>query len=72
MPVIWTAQWSETENTIFAIARDASTQKRAEPALTSAKEAAEASTRAKSEFLANMSHEIRIPMNGIIGRPIWR
>ncbi len=42
-------------------------RKQHEQTLRSAKELAEAATRAKSEFLANMSHEIRTPMNGVVG-----
>jgi len=42
-------------------------RKQYEETLRSAKDQAEAATRAKSEFLANMSHEIRTPMNGVIG-----
>ena len=35
--------------------------------LATARDAAEAASRAKSEFLANMSHELRTPMNAIMG-----
>jgi signal transduction histidine kinase/DNA-binding response OmpR family regulator/HPt (histidine-containing phosphotransfer) domain-containing protein len=35
--------------------------------LATAKDAAEAASRAKGEFLANMSHEIRTPLNGVVG-----
>ena len=45
---------------------DINARKSAEEA-ESAKEGAEAATRAKSEFLANMSHELRTPLNSIIG-----
>jgi CheY-like chemotaxis protein len=47
--------------------RNITESKKAQEALRTAKDDAEAAARAKSEFLANMSHEIRTPLNAIIG-----
>jgi two-component system sensor histidine kinase/response regulator len=51
----------------FGISQDITAQMLDAEALRTAKETAEAASRAKSTFLANMSHEIRTPLNAVIG-----
>jgi PAS domain S-box-containing protein len=50
----------------MSIYRDVTEEQERAELLATAKEQAEAASRAKSEFLANMSHEIRTPLNGIV------
>jgi len=59
--IIFIAVWNRR------LGREVQERKRAEVALASAKEAADAANVAKSAFLANMSHELRTPMNAILG-----
>ncbi len=56
-----------TRETIAELDLENTEGRRVEAALTIAKNAAEATSKAKDQFLRNMSHELRTPINGVLG-----
>lgn len=68
-PVEVTAYLNRVDGREWFIAffKDITARKAGETALITAKEAAEAASRAKDAFLSNMGHELRTPMNAIMG-----